>query len=632
MDVPRIMALIIASMEGDKVELNDTAKGDAAKIQRLAELQSMIEHVPVEILGRSSSFPALGFVVSSLLKMITGSGPPSLRIRSAEALFTLLRRNPSKEFIETVVPALMTGLLRLAAGWEREPASLILTLLACMELLLVRGGARIKKDGKFDVVISRISRLACTMRQNNSVGETFLKVILKIKKDIPDLSASQADDLLQAIAMIIAHRADLAATAITSLNRDMSLFLERLNALLERAQMIEPSKFAESSLEGILEEILGWLHLIPTYLWPSLDPIVSLIKLVIQTALQSQMAKRAPSFSLDDFGSFDKRVYSISKSLLKLLGARGYRIPWAEELNSVDVILLAFWVSDSPEEEDSIEIIDYALDIFDRFTGRQIETDPDVVRLSLLAEREEIWYLSWCYLISQIPTDLIKASLDYLLKPLLFLLGSPVFMVREAASTVIIRLASTFGGNGATSALLSSRAELLFDLICSDLRFPLLFPNAPRQLVMLLESCPDAIFNVAHLTPVIRDLEERAADFQTSSAYILVLLQCFNQIIKTISGHTTMPPTRTSVEEAEAADPKLSVEQELGGAMIKTTVHFVTDEDSRIRLESLRVLYSAVTIFDNGTSDGHDGSLTAINPPNLVTVAGTDFRYTFIDR
>ena len=602
-NVPRIMAMMVASIEGNLImQPQRQTVSDTDKLAILNELKILLESIDMACFDSEKVYPLLGYVVNTLLRLATTTTciPSNGRIIAWQLLHTLFRRHPHDNFIDTIVPGVLTILLKNLPGWEKEPKALVKEHLATILVILRRGSKRIRDDGKVDIVIGKLVELARGIGCCPELSDCYVNVLLD---GLWELNTSY--QINRGLALI-ASQDDLHVQMIRakSSNEAIRMFINRIDFILEEFDYV-PQKVQLSSFEDYLEELLGLLRIVPSELWP---PCTSLIDILTATV---SCPKETKIIAIDSYG-FEHSLGRVAKSILYHLGSQGYSLSLSLDTfpSRIWLMLIGPWASGLSSIKRRLEVLDYLIDSFDQCCS--LDPNPSG-NMCIAAEEQDNWLLSWCCaLFGCLSNVSFNEQFLYAQRPLLALMGSPLFLVKDAAEQILDQL-SCSAGLDSISQLLQSRFDILFDQIATDLRFPTLFPTAPRQLAQLLTiSCNTPLSNPGILISIIRDLEDKAAEFQTYPAYITSLLYCFQVIIERVGhGRTSLCDTKVGKEEeSDTLEPSLTLEQELMAAIIKTTIHFVTDEQDRVRLQSTKILCAAVDLFN----DGHQESVDAFLP------------------
>ncbi len=159
----RVLALLASAIEGkDAACTLPTARSSREAL--LSDLLAVLTDAPVSIfLPEGEANPVLGYIVHVMLSIIAADGTASARSLAASIVLAALRRHPSDGFVESILPATCTAILRALAVVEKLPCDLACTLMQALSLLLSRGLSRATKDGKVDVILARLEAIASNL-------------------------------------------------------------------------------------------------------------------------------------------------------------------------------------------------------------------------------------------------------------------------------------------------------------------------------------------------------------------------------------------------------------------------------------------------------------------------------------
>lgn len=593
----------IAVLVGRVVDKSEKKVSDAEKVNVIRDASSMIEYLPDGNFSDEKAFPILGFLISCSLSAIDGNEAPEIRITASMLLLKLVKRAATNIlFIESIAPNSISRLLKLFILWEKEPKQLLLNALDGLGLLLIGGVGRIIKDKKMDIIVGNLCRIGIKLRKDGQLASTFEKVIFDCI--IMDSFADCYDNLQP---LLSTWTSIIAFSSSKQVNKRLQahptlvrIALERLNHLVY--DLPYPINLKEPHrTESLLEEIYGLVFATSPHLWPDLTMMENYLDTIIDLLLKKMVTREDLSLlRMEDFDGLGDNLGRTIRQLCSILGP-SHLLKETLPLSASQLLSLSYRI----QENDIISLLEISLEAFDNFIGRDLSTSSDIYYSSL---EEVAWYMCWAYLIKTlIQKELNQNYVPFMLKSLLFLKGSPSFPVREAAEHVLSTLASSLNFKH-LDKVTSSFGDMLLDLIARDMRFPLLFPSAPRQLSYLLKVVAPPTFKAANFLSILRDIEDLISSFQNNSAYMQTLLDLFLVILEVVQGKETPVPRRKE-EKKETVEPILSAEQTLATIMIHCAIHFLTDDNLTVRLTALKVLESAIGPFTVGSTKNANDAL-----------------------
>ncbi|PJF17672.1 hypothetical protein PSACC_02523 [Paramicrosporidium saccamoebae] len=564
----RILSLLAASLDDklpEPVSMN-------IKTARLKELQMLIENMPLELLGNVDMYQPLGYVLNVLLKTIDGSFALEYRKIAAASVRSLLGRHPNDEFPEFVMPGTCTALLKFLCSWEKEPIEVVKMAVDCMSSMLRRAHRRAERDGKLSILLTRLAGLCYSIR-STPLAVKYTEMLIEML-----LLAEHLKDETVLLPVIrgLALMGQPKMVAKSWKPKTLPLAVTVLDTTMEFVAEANPKVITVRHLE----EIHGLCEFVPPHLWPTAT-VATCKPVIMHLAQQAKL----PTYlnSLDQWG-WESDIDRTSMKLVELFR---------------DVNMINFEFEGRPEahellvfgkaNKESIDAVDKLIGWFDEYSDREVaDTNADNV-----LKEENLWHLAWCSAANCILWG--DKSCESLIRPLLRLKTALNVPVQEAANVTGTKLAVLFGFDS-FHELLQDRGEVLLNNISADLRYPTLFPHTPLVLAELIRSV-DYSLHATVLLDIVRELEDRAWQYQRYSGYSLSLLSALKTTLSVFRNSETPVPKDPKIEEEEPLNLPMTIEEELTDAALKVAIHFVTSDEERIRLEALEVLHGACRVF-----------------------------------
>lgn len=636
--VGRVFGLLAASIDG---KLGEVSEGE--RLARIGDLRSMAESVPAEALAAPACGPALGYVLHVMLALLNSPAQNTMRLHAVSTIHALLERHPQDAFVETVMPGICTGLLVSLSTLEKDPSRVSTETVRCLALLLLRGWSRAAADGKIDTILARLEGVALLAVQIGREAELVALGTLLAELLLAKAGSEDALVLLPAVrALAVVHGRQLGDPCLP-LQASMPcqrLLLHALDGCLADVDecigvAVRPAD-VEQRLPPKLSLLGGLLSLVDCTNWPA-----DLAHCIVRVALHRSQAFLSRCHTLRtslvpvegcswDGGLHELRSWGWedpaavqAARLLELVAACGRVHDLCRPLLSPtaniseqasQLLCLGRVLSSWPSTEDAPAAALFAADqlvaSLDDFYCR----DPSLLDAGCVSRDEDSWLMAWCAAaagaVSRFGTQqgvcTEAQTLDYLVCPLVSLLAAHSLQVQDAARRVLAALALS---NGASDLVLflGEREESIVDQIASYLRFPSLYPRGPLVLASFIDAM-GASCRIALLADLVTEMAERAADYQDSPAYVLLLLGALSRCAATASrtktvlgADRTKGPRSKELVDTEDVEPQASLEQEVGAALMRLAVNFVADDEVRVRLAALDLLADAVAVFADDT-------------------------------
>jgi hypothetical protein len=579
-DFGRILGLLAASIEGRLSSISEVERQ-----HRLTELCFLLKKAPLETLSSTDSFPAVSYVLNVILSVISGPNRPELRIEAADALQIVLKRHPSNDFLSTVLPGVCTAILKFLSSWEKEPAKVVIKTLKCLSVLLERTLQRVAQEGKLETVLNRISALAVSMSRSVKVAKVYLELLMTLIENLP--SEDKGLPLGRAIALIV---------SVVDIEKNPTLLRVATMTLDNSMEQLSETS-PENVTELQVQVVAGLCSILPIDLWPenvTTECVAMALyaaeksKLMLSNTVWMNMPISEWCWQADDFRRGIVRI-------LRLFGRSNLEIVFNDDLFDGAKLLCWGQVLCGLESPTAIEsAIDTLVVLFEDFASRSIEKEWEG-----LQNEELYWHLCWCSAVSALVSISVSgSSLEYFVWPLLSLCSAHNIQLQDAAKSILDSITKKTGFPRVDD-LVKDQLPMLLGRLASDLRYPLLYPRAP---LVLAEIVP-LVENTAMIVDTLRELEARAAEYQTFPAYSLLLLRAMERCALVSTLTFTLKPNDPKDkgeggEEGEGAlNEPMTVEEELSAMILQTAIHFVTCNEERVRLAALGVLLAATKVF-----------------------------------
>lgn len=246
------------------------------------------------------------------------------------------------------------------------------------------------------------------------------------------------------------------------------------------------------------------------------------------------------------------------------------------------------------------------LSLLIRFRKNEIKEIEQIVDLlvSIIDEETDCASLmmSWCSCVASLllSSDSYEC-IEYLSIPLLSLMSVPHLHVCEASRYLLVEIASIKLPKVSEKKLanyLIDRQEVFVDQIITQMRHPTIFPRTPLALMRLLDEISTLYAQknssympvglsfgglVSLLSDGVAVMVENASDYQRYPGYVIILLDAMRSVCNLLSKISTS-------NNAEKAFVLLE-------SIVRLVVHFITADESRVRLVAIRTIDASISLF-----------------------------------
>lgn len=625
----RVLGCMVASIEGKLPGEVD----DRTRLFRLREVNVFLAKAPWDLLSRDENYPTLGYILSFLLSTVTGRMANEMRLEASRGLATMLNRHLSDAFVSKVAPGVCSGLFKLLTAWEREPRELVKNSLDSIKTTLQRAWERVEAEGKLEVVLDRLVLMGPSFRQAAELRSVFLALVVALlglgtTRNGIRLKEGHLGRLVRAVASVAAYSDDFQNIASTNGLEPFvygNVALARLDDDLDTL-LYDYSSLGEKAIAAKLEETAGLCALLSSSLWPerlgkSLLTIASRYLSTVpllsrQGCLIGAEAIGALLWSSDTGQALARLLRIAAPLLLNLILYHECDLKVPHVLFCLASVLPGIGALD---KETLTAIIDFLITLFEN----PEESALGEVLLDEMDRQEYLRSLSWCWVVHQLiaaakvsssssssslsVTDL--ASFDYLLRPLLCHKASSKLPIGAFAAEILEELAQSSYHLASGKTLILDRIQVLLGQIASDLRYPALYPHAPRVLSQLLTAVletrdgPSLSVDARSLVDVVREMEDRAGELHHHPGYSLLLLEALHNSLVLASKTVTVLPIDPKLgpddEQGcrESLNHPLTLEEELAESTIRLSTHLVTHDEERVRIAALQAIAAATSVF-----------------------------------